>query len=144
MTILSRRERGSAAIEMAILMPVFLALFTAAVVIGRTANVTSAVEAAAYDAARTASLARDAATAQADAYATVQQRLADRGVECVDGPQVVIPPEPFDVPVGEPASVTATVTCVVSYVDVDIVGVPGDQSIEASFVSPIDQYRSRS
>lgn len=138
-----RRERGSAAIEMAILMPLFVAMFTAAVVVGRTANVISAVEAAAYDAARTASLERDPTTAQQQATLTVEQRLADQGVECVGGPQVSVPPEPYAVPLGEPAFVTATVTCQVTYVDVDLTGVPADRTVTASFISPLDQYRSR-
>lgn len=138
-----RADRGSAAIEVAILMPLFLAMFTTAVVLGRTANAVSAVEAAAYDAARTASIARDAGTALAQADATVWQRLSDRGVSCVDGPLVDVDTGGFDTPVGTPASVTVTVTCRVTFVDVDMIGVPGDQSISASFVSPIDQYRAR-
>lgn len=140
---LRRNERGSAAIEMAILMPFFVAMFTAVVVTGRTANVISAVEAAAYDAARTASLERDHVSAQQQATLTVQERLADRGVQCVGGPQVTIPPEPYATAVGERAFVTATVSCQVTYVDVDMVGVPADRTITASFISPLDQYRSR-
>lgn len=138
------RSRGSAAIEMAILMPVFVALFTTVVVIGRTANATSAVEAAAYNAARTASLARDAVTAEAGARAAVDQTLASQGVGCAGGPEVFVDPAGFDVPLGQPASVTVTVRCLVTYADVDLVLVPDDLPVEAAFVSPIDQYRSRS
>jgi len=135
--------RGSAAIEVAILMPLFVALFTTAVVLGRTANAISAVEAAAYDAARTASLARDAETAQDRAYATVWQSLSDRGVACLDGPLITVDTDEFSNPLGTPASVTVTVTCQVTYSDIDLIGVPDDQSVSASFVSPIDQYRTR-
>lgn len=142
---MSRRERsrGSAAIEMAILMPVFVALFTTVVVIGRTANATSAVEAAAYNAARTASLARDATTAAAEAAAAVETTLASQGVACVNGPDVVVDPAGFSAPLGQPASVSVTVTCQVTYADVDLLVVPDDLPVSATFVSPIDQYRSR-
>lgn len=139
------RGRGSAAIEMAILMPVFVALFTTAVVIGRTANVISAVEVAAYDAARTASLARDYASAYAQAEVAVRRALEGYGVGCVNGPDLrLTPATAFDVAVGEAADVTASVTCQVTYVDVDLTGVPDDLTVSASFVSPLDQYRSRS
>jgi Flp pilus assembly protein TadG len=138
------RGRGSAAIEMAILMPVFVALFTTVVVIGRTANATSAVEAAAYNAARTASLTRDAVTAEAEARAAVNQTLASQGVACVGGPEVIVDPSGFGVALGQPASVTVTVTCRVTYADVDLLAVPDDLPVSATFVSPIDQYRSRS
>jgi Flp pilus assembly protein TadG len=138
-----RSGRGSAAIEVAILMPMFLALFTAAVVLGRTGDAISAVEMAAYDGARTASLARDAGTAQALATATVGQSLASQGLACVGGPTVAVDTSGFSQPVGTPASVRVAVTCWVTYGDVDLVGVPADQPITASFVSPLDQYRIR-
>ncbi len=136
-------ERGSAAIEVAILMPLLVAMFTTAVVFGRTANVLSAVEAAAYDAARTASIARDATTARERAHTTVWESLADQGVGCLDGPLVTVDTDGFDTPVGTPASVTVTVTCRVTFSDIDLLGVPDDKYVTASFVSPIDQYRTR-
>lgn len=135
--------RGSAALEMAVLMPLFLLLFTAAVVVGRTGTAISAVEMAAYDGARTASLERDATTAYAQAQARVQESLAGQGMSCVDGPTVEMDSSGFAAPLGVPASVEVTVTCTVSFVDVDMVGVPADRQISASFVSPLDQYRVR-
>lgn len=139
------RGRGSAAIEVAILMPMFLALFTGAVVLGRTGNAISAVEMAAYDGARTASLARDAGTAIELATSTVEQSLSSQGLACVDSPAVELPgvAAAFSQPVGTPASVTVEVTCWVTYGDVDLVGVPADRPITASFTSPLDQYRIR-
>lgn len=140
---MSRGTRGSAAIEMAVLMPMFLALFTAAVVLGRTGIAVSAVELAAYDGARTASLARDAGTARFLATTTVEQSLSEQGLACVGGPAVAVDTHGFGQPVGTPASVTVRVTCAVSYGDVDLVGVPADRPVSASFVSPLDQYRVR-
>ena len=137
------RARGSAAIEMAVLMPMFLALLTAGVVLGRTGTAISAVEMAAYDGARTASLARSAGQAHALATGTVEQSLAGQGLSCVDGPAVTVDTSGFSLPVGTPASVTVAVTCWVTYGDVDLVGVPVDRPITASFTSPLDQYRIR-
>lgn len=140
---MSRRDRGSAAVEMAIIMPLFLVLFTTAVVLGRTGHALSAVEMAAYDGARTASLARDADTAYELALATVTERLSQQGYSCVGGPTVTIDTSGFSAPVGTPASVEVEVTCRVTFVDIDLVGVPADQQMSASFVSPLDQYRAR-
>lgn len=137
--------RGSAAIEMAVLMPMFLALFTAGVVLGRTGTAISAVEMAAYDGARTASLARTADAAAGQAEAAVARSLASQGLSCVGGPDVELPDvaAAFSQPVGTPASVTVRVTCWVTYGDVDLVGVPADRPLTASFTSPLDQYRVR-
>jgi hypothetical protein len=134
--------RGSAAIEMAVLMPMFVALFTAAMLLGRTGNAISAVEMAAYDGARTASIARDAATAQSRARTTVIESLAEQGYSCVGEPDINVDTAGFNQPVGTPASVRVTVTCLVTVGDIDLIGVP-DREVSASFVSPLDQYRTR-
>jgi Flp pilus assembly protein TadG len=136
-------NRGSAAIEVAILMPMFLALFTGAVVLGRTGTALSAVEMAAYDGARTASLARDAGSAQTLAATAVQASLDNRGYSCVGGPTVEVDTSGFARPVGTPASVTVTVTCQVTYTDIDLLGLTTDRELSADFVSPLDQYRTR-
>lgn len=137
------RWRGSAALEMAVIMPLFVALFTTAVVLGRTGHAISAVEMAAYDGARTASLARDATTAQVQAATTVTERLSDQGYSCVGGPTVQVDTAGFSQPVGQPASVTVQVSCRVTYADIDLLGVPADREMSASFTSPLDQYRIR-
>lgn len=137
------RERGSAALEMAVIMPLFVVLFTTAVVLGRTGHAISAVEMAAYDGARTASLARDGDTAHAQAVATVTDSLSDKGYSCVGGPAVQVDTSGFGAPIGEPASVTVEVACRVTYADIDLLGVPADRQMSASFTSPLDQYRIR-
>lgn len=143
---LAGRQRGGMAIEVALAMPLLLSLLAMTVVLGRTANAVSAVEMAAFDAARTASLARDAETAQQEATASVRNSMRRQGVGCVDDPAVVltgVPADPWSVPVGEPASVVVRVTCRVSYLDVTIAGVPVDRHVSRHFVSPLDQYRVR-
>ena len=135
--------RGSAAIEIAILMPMFLALLIASVVLGRTGTALSAVEMAAYDGARTASLARDAGSAETLAATAVQASLDNQGYSCVGGPTVDVDTSGFARPVGTPASVAVTVTCQVSYTDIDLLGLTTDRELSADFVSPLDQYRTR-
>jgi Flp pilus assembly protein TadG len=142
----SGRDRGSMAIEMAIAMPLLLTLLIAAMVAGRTANAVSAVEMAAYDGARAASLARDAETARADATASVTASLARQGHGCVDPPRVevsAIPENAWQVPAGTPASVTVLVACRVSYLDIAGSGRPAARTVTREFVSPLDQFRAR-
>lgn len=137
------RARGSAAVEMAVLLPMFVALFTAVVVLGRTGTAVSSVELAAYSGARTASLAGDAATARSRAADAVTASLSGQGLSCVDGPAVEVDTAGFGEPVGTPASVTVRVTCRVRFTDVDLLGVPAGRQVSAWFVSPLDQYRTR-
>jgi hypothetical protein len=140
-------EHGGMAVELAITMPLLLALLASTMMIGRSANAVSAVEMAAYDAARTASLARDAGTATTQATDSVRESLRQQGYTCADGPQVEVagvPDDPWSVPVGEPASVVVRVTCRVSYADIAVAGVPAGRTISRYFVSPLDQYRVRS
>ncbi len=136
------RNRGSASIEMAIIMPLFVAMFIATVVLGRTANAMSAVELAAYDAARTASLARDARTAETLAQQSVEASLLQQGLSCVQL-RVNVNTEDFAAPIGEPTFVWVEVSCLVSFADIDLPGVPTDRTVSAEFVSPIDKYRTR-
>lgn len=134
------------ALETAIAMPLLLTLLVLAMVVGRTANAVSAVEMAAYDGARTASLARDHATAQDRAVASVRDSLRHQGYSCAGPAQVTvsgIPEDPWAAPIGSPASVVVQVTCRVSYLDIAVRGMPTDRAVTRHFVSPLDQYRAR-
>jgi Flp pilus assembly protein TadG len=138
-----RRDRGSVSVEVAILAPAFLMLVVLAGIAGRTAIAQNAVDLAAHDAARTASLARTAGTAQTQGTATAGATLADQGLNCDGPPDVHIDTGGFTVPVGQPANIAVTVTCHVTFADLVMPGVPGGTTVEATFVSPLDQYRSR-
>lgn len=141
-----RRDRGSASVEIAILAPVFLGLVVVAAVAGRTAIAQNAVDLAAHDAARTASLARTKAEAQLEATAAANATLAAQGLDCGDSLVVTVNTNGFDADIGEPATVSATVTCTVNVTDLAMPGVlsPGNgRRIEANYVSPLDRYRSR-
>ena len=144
MARLFRRERGSASIEMAILTPALLALFVMLMIAGRTTLARQAVAAAAFDAARTASLARDGSLAQAQAVTVATQTLESQGLFCTNLDPVTVDTSQFATPVGQPAQVTATVTCAVTFADIALPGMPSGATFTATFVSPLDQFRSRS
>ena len=135
-------ERGSVAVEVAILTPGLLVLIVLAVVTGRTAIAQGAIDLAAHDGARAASLSRTAAGAQTSAHAAAEQTLAQQGLACTSL-SVEVDTSQFTRPVGQPAAVRVTVTCLVSFADVALPGVPGSRQLSATFTSPLDQYRTR-
>nr|WP_243706428.1 TadE/TadG family type IV pilus assembly protein [Micromonospora sp. KC721] len=150
------RGRGSVSVEVAVLAPAFIALIVLAGVTGRTAIADEAVESAAHDAARAASISRDAGTAHTAARDAVRRQLDWRGLNCSAAPRIALRgtvrggPSSFDAayrsPAGEPASVTVSVTCVVSHADLALPVLPGmplRTTVSASFTSPLDRYRSR-
>jgi hypothetical protein len=49
----------------------------------------------------------------------------------------------FQAQVGQPAAVSATVTCDVSLAQIVVPGLPGSRTITETFVSPLDPYRER-
>ncbi|WP_307800089.1 TadE/TadG family type IV pilus assembly protein [Micromonospora tulbaghiae] len=129
-------------IEMAVVAPAILSLFAAAVIGGRVNLARQALEASAYDAARTASLARTAGEANAQALVAATSTLDAQGLSCTSL-NVTVSTAGFGVPVGQPASVTATVSCTATFSDVALPGMPGTVPLSASFTSPLDTYRSR-
>ncbi|MEU4383212.1 TadE/TadG family type IV pilus assembly protein [Micromonospora echinofusca] len=137
-----RGQRGSVSIEMAVVTPAVLALLAGAVIGGRVNIARQALEAAAYDAARTASLARTAGEASVQALAAANSTLDAQGLSCT-GLDVTVSAAGFGVPVGQPATVTARVSCTATFSDVALPGMPGTVSLNASFTSPLDTYRSR-
>ncbi|WP_027342722.1 TadE family protein [Hamadaea tsunoensis] len=137
------RERGSVSIELAILTPAVLALFVCAVVVGRYSMSKQASDAAAFDAARTASLQRNGTTAAQQAEAAARASFTANRIRCrrLD---VTVDTSGFKVAVGRPASVTVTVSCQVELKDVALPGVPGTTTLTSTFTSPLDTYRGRS
>ncbi|WP_029429678.1 TadE/TadG family type IV pilus assembly protein [Blastococcus sp. URHD0036] len=133
-------ERGSASIELVLLAPAVLLLVSFAIVAGRTQIAEGTVAEAARAAAREASLARSGDAAGAAARA--EQALSDRNLHC-QSTTVEIDTTGFQVPPGQPADVTVTVSCVVGMADLLAPGLPGSVTVEASFTSPIDAFRER-
>jgi Flp pilus assembly protein TadG len=138
-----RDERGSAAVEAVIGVPAF-ALFVGLIIFGgRTAMTHGAVESAAADGARTASIARTSEEARASAEEAARASLANQGIDCI-AIQVVIDSSDFVKPVGAPGSVEVTVSCRLNLGDLAVPGIPGSRTVTATVTSPLDSYRERS
>jgi Flp pilus assembly protein TadG len=135
------RDGGSVTLELAVLAPVFVLFLAFLVAAGRIALAHGAVEAAARDAARQASIARDPASAQRDAYATAVATLSSEHLSC--DPQVSVNTAGLTVPAGRPGTVTATVICTLPLSVIALPGIPGSRTIQATASSPVDPYRGR-
>jgi Flp pilus assembly protein TadG len=136
-------DRGSASLEFVVLAPALLALIGLLIVGGRVAIANNSVEQAADEAARSASISRTAAGARAAATDGARRALGEQGLRC-SSVDVDVDTSGFAVPVGVPAQVSATVTCVVRLADVAVPGFPGSRTVTATAVSPLDTYRERS
>ncbi|MFF4339282.1 TadE/TadG family type IV pilus assembly protein [Kitasatospora sp. NPDC001540] len=136
------RDRGSFAIEAAVLVPVVLGFALMAVAAGRLQTTGAVVDAAARAGARAASLARTPDAARQDAADAVRQALAARSVKCAA--------EPTGDPVygtlattgGALTTVTVRVSCTVPLSDlVGLDGLPGSKTVTGTFTSVLDRYR---
>lgn len=138
-----RDERGSAAIETAIGVPAFL-LFVGLIIFGgRTATTHQALESAAADAARSASLERSAPAAAAAAEQAARSSLANQQIDCL-AIDVDVDAGGFATAVGQAASVTVTVGCRLDLADLSVPAVPGSMLLRKTMSSPIDTWRERS
>jgi Flp pilus assembly protein TadG len=137
----SNREQGSATIEAVIGVPAFLLFVLLIIAAGRLALARQAVEASAAEAARSASISRTKARAEVDGVSGAAISLRNQGLRCASQ-RVDIDTSGFAAPVGTPAKVTATVTCIADLSDLSIPGLPS-RTITATMSSPIDTYRER-
>lgn len=137
------RERGSVTVEMAILTPVFLLLIVTAIVFGRTAIAANAIDVAAHDAARAASISRTQSSAAANAQTAANDALTQQGLQCVGDPAVQPDVSGFADTGADLVFVSVTVTCEVSFTDIALPGVPHTRVLTTTFVSPIDTFRER-
>ncbi|MEV4117629.1 TadE/TadG family type IV pilus assembly protein [Micromonospora sp. NPDC049645] len=149
-------ERGSVSIEVAVLAPAFIALMVLAGVVGRSAVAAEALDAAAHDAARAASISRDSGTARKAALEAAQKQLDWHGLACANDLKPTFTgkvggkdsnfDDVFSSTVGTDATVTVTISCVVSFQDITLSILPtmvSQKLISASFTSPLDRYRGR-
>jgi len=152
------RDSGLASIELVILLPAFVLLVLLATYLGRTDLAQSAVDGAAQDAARAASLQRNLADAQAAALQAAQGTLdtTNAGGQSTGSPcepntttititNATLAYDPFAVPVGTPSKVDILVSCKVFLADLIFPGLPvqSEVTISSAFTSPIDTYRLR-
>lgn len=137
-----RGERGSAAVELALVVPALVIVLGLMMAGGRLWFDRTAVAEAAGSAARSASLARTSAQAEADGRRAARQSLDTVGVTC-SSVSVSVDTKGFAVPVGTPATITSSVRCVVPFADLLLPGMPGAIVVVASGSSALDTYRSR-
>lgn len=120
------------AVEMVLLTPVLMGFVMLIVAFGRYVAVQGDIEAAARDAARTASLQTSAAAADSAARASVAASLDDLttcstvtvGGEWTSGGDVVV-----------------RLQCSVSMSGLGLIGIPGRVGVEAESSVPLDPYR---
>lgn len=134
-----RSERGTAAVELALLAPVLVVLMALVTAAGRMVETKSAVLSVAREAARIAAEAPNAAAAHDAAIATAQQ-VAGLGL---DPARLSIVQDPHGFARGSPYEVS--VSYQVSMADLPGLGLlPGSVTLGAEHAELIDTYRSRS
>jgi len=135
-----RDERGSAALEAAVGLPAFVLFVGLIICGGRVATTHESLQSAAAEAARSASIARDARTAAVDARAAATTSVANQDIAChqID---VQVDTADFSKQPGQPGLVTVTVSCRVDLSDLSVPGVPGSRLLTATMSSPIDTWR---
>lgn len=135
----SRVERGSIAVEVAVIAPAFVVLMLLVVFAGRVAEAEGNVQRAASEAARAASLRQHPSDATDDAQATAEQNLSAAGIPCSTLTTTV---DTADFRAG--GTVTVTVACEASMADIALLGVPGSRTFTARVVEVIDRHRGDS
>jgi Flp pilus assembly protein TadG len=129
-------DRGSVAVETAVVAPILVFLLLLVVFAGRVAQAEGDVRRAASEAARAASLEQfpDAATTEAERVVTAN--LSASGVVCG---ALDVDVETDDLVPG--GSVAVTVRCTASMEDVTLLGVPGEREFVARSLEVVDRYR---
>lgn len=132
-------ESGSATLELVILAPGLLLLIGLLIGIGRTQHAHQAVESAARDAARQASIARSPGQAQSAATTSALAALRREDLHC--NPVITIDATGLNRPVGTQATVAAQVSCQVPLSGL-MPGLPGSTRISSGwFRSAVDPFR---
>ena len=134
-----RDESGSVATEMVLLTPLLILMLLFVVAIGRLAGARLDVDGAAAQAARAASIARDATSATAMAQQAATAALGGDHVTCVD-----LTVETNTAQFAPGGSVAVTVTCTVALSDLTGLRLPASEAISSTATSVIDVYRSAS
>jgi Flp pilus assembly protein TadG len=137
------RDDGAATIEVVILAPALLLMITLAIVAMRIEVAGEAVDTSAHDAARAASISRNADDARTAALAAAQTTLNADGLTCVTL-TVTVDTSQFSRAIGAQAAVTATVTCDVNLSSLAVPGMPGHKVMTSTFTSEIDRYGGHS
>jgi Flp pilus assembly protein TadG len=129
-------QQGSASVELVLLTPVIVLLLFLVVLGGRFVQARADIDAAARDAARAGSIARNADSARADGEAAARARIDEGGVTCRTL-NVALDVTAFRAG----GSVTATVSCSVDLGDLAGLRLPSSRILSATFTEPVDAYR---
>ena len=132
----SRNERGSMSVELVLLTPVLVACILVIAGGARYADARGQTSAAAFVAARAASLTSDQEAAVAAGREAASGALADRGLACVS---LTVRVDAGDFRPG--GQVRATVTCIADLSDLSGLGLPGAKSFTSVAVVPIEEHR---
>ncbi len=138
-----RDDRGSESVELAILLPVGMLILALIVVGGRIALASGRISGVAGIAARDASIARSASSAQHIATSSATAALASDNLHCTNI-HVTVDPSGFDAPPETNASITVNVWCTVDLSDIGVKGMPGSKTLHDSATSPLDPARDLS
>lgn len=140
------RERGSMSVELAAVIPALVLLLLIVALAGRLVESQGAIDGAARDAARAASLARYPGTGSLGATSLAQQAAAgDLSGFCTGGNlAVTVANFPgLDQPAQLGENVTVTVTCDVNTSVFGVLGLGVRHQMTATAVAPLDPFMCR-
>ena len=145
MTLLppARGDRGSESVELAILLPVGIVVLALIVVGARIALASDRISGVAGIAARDASIARSASSAQSIATSSATAALASDHLHCTNI-RVTVDTSGFDAQPGTSAAITVNVWCTVDLSDIGAQGMPGARTLHDAATSPLDPARDLS
>lgn len=136
-----RSEQGSAAIEAAVGLPAFTLFLAMIIMAGRVAVAAQSLDAAAFDAARAASIERTRPEALQAGKSAAQQNLSAQHLRCARTTLTIDATALSKAP-GIPGQVEVTLTCTLALADLSLPGVPGTRTLTVTATSPIDTYRA--
>lgn len=128
-------ESGSASVEMAVFFPALILVLALVVFAARLGQLHVAVDSAAANAARAASIERTPAAATAAARQSIDATLTSEGMDCrsksvqVDARDITKPP-------GQPGMVRVDISCTTNAAPL-----PGSRTVTATATSAVDTYR---
>lgn len=137
-------DRGSASLGLAIYAPALIALICLVIAAGRIQDAQQAADAAARAAARSASISHNPAGAQDEARAAALNSLNESGLHCSQV-SVTVDAGGLSAPIGQAATVTASVSCTAPLEDITLPGVPmpGSKTMTGHQTSVVDQWAAR-
>lgn len=129
-------ENGTAVIETVLVVPLIIVLICFIVFVGRLTSAKNEITAASKDAARAATLERDAYSADHAARDIAAASLSRSGIDCstlnVNVDTANFTPGGF---------VRVDIACTVSLAQISQLALPGDKTISSHAVEVVDRYR---